>query len=265
MRLHVTHTTRYRYREPMRYAVQSLCLTPQTGSAQIVEYWSLGAPARLFELKDGFGNVCHSYSFIGSVLTSFVNAAGVIQTLGVAEFADAPALPHPLFYLRSTPLAEPHARLAAFARPLVGASVSLQTLLALSRAVAGQVRYRSGSTDVKTTALEAFDLGSGVCQDQAHVMVAACRSLGIPARYVSGYFYAANEPELASHAWTDVCLDVAARRWVSIDVTHGCTIDERHVRLATGTDYNACPPIKGIRHGGRGETMTVNIAIKPAD
>ena len=79
-----------------------------------------------------------------------------------------------------------------------------------------------------------------------------------------GNMDAANEPDLASHAWADVCLDVAGRRWVSIDVTHSCVIDERHVRLAMGTDYNACPPIKGVRHGGGEESMTVSITIEPA-
>ena len=139
----------------------------------------------------------------------------------------------------------------------------MSMLLALSQGVASAVSYEKNSTDVTTTALEAFTAGAGVCQDQAHVMVAICRSLQIPARYVSGYFYAANEPDLASHAWVDVCLDVAARRWVSIDVTHSCLIDHRHVRLAMGTDYNACPPIKGVRQGGGKESMTVDITITP--
>ncbi len=94
-------------------------------------------------------------------------------------------------------------------------------------------------------------------------MVAVCRSLGIPARYVSGYFYAANEPNLASHAWADVCIDVAGRLWVRIDVTHACLIDERHIRVAVGTDYTACPPIKGVRQGGGEESMTVKITIDP--
>ena len=135
--------------------------------------------------------------------------------------------------------------------------------MALSQGGASIVSYQKNSTSVTTTALQAFEAGAGVCQDQAHVMVAICRSLGIPARYVSGYFYAANEPDLASHAWVDVCLDVTARRWVSIDVTHSCLIDQRHVRLAVGTDYNACPPIKGIRHGGGEEAMMVDITIEP--
>ncbi|MBW8317684.1 MAG: transglutaminase family protein, partial [Hydrogenophaga sp.] len=116
---------------------------------------------------------------------------------------------------------------------------------------------------VETTALEAFDWELGVCQDQAHVMVAVCRSIGLPARYVSGYFYAANEPDLASHAWADVCLDPATRRWISLDVTHRCPTDQRHIRLAAATDYTACLPVKGLRRGGGEESMVVDIRIGP--
>jgi transglutaminase-like putative cysteine protease len=271
MKLHVRHITDYRYTEPLRYALQTLWLTPQTGPAQTVHYWSLGAPEKLFTQRDAFGNTISSYTFVGSdannVRWSLVNAAGDVETFGVAEFNDPETLPHPYFFLRATHLAEPHFELAEFGRRFIPQSLdgtaNLQSLLALSRGVAGAVSYLKNSTSVTTTALEAFKSGAGVCQDQAHVMVAICRSLGYPARYVSGYFYAANEPDLASHAWCDVCLDVATRRWVSIDVTHHCLIDERHVRLAMGTDYNACPPSKGVRQGGGEESMTVEITIQP--
>ncbi|WP_372827381.1 transglutaminase domain-containing protein [Polaromonas sp.] len=271
MKLHVRHVTDYRYTEPLRYALQTLWLTPQSGPAQTVLFWSLGAPEKLFAQRDAFGNTINAYTFVGkdsdNVRWSLVNAAGDVETLGIAEFTDEPTLPPPYFFLRATHLAEPHFRLAEFGRRFIPQSIDgtadLQALLALSLGVAGAVSYQKNSTNVTTTALEAFEAGEGVCQDQAHVMVAICRSLGYPARYVSGYFYAANEPDLASHAWVDVCLDVAARRWVSIDVTHSCLIDERHVRLAMGTDYNACPPIKGVRQGGGEESMTVEITIQP--
>lgn len=273
MKLHIKHTTDYRYTEPLRYALQTLWLTPLTGPAQTVDFWSLGAPKELFPQIDAFGNSIHSYTFVGEVADnvrwSLVNAAGVVETLGVAEFTDAQTMPLPQLYLRESPLAQPHPSLAEFGRrfiasPALDGKTDLQAVLALAAGVAGAVSYQKNSTNVNTTALEAFEAGAGVCQDQAHVMVAVCRSLGIPARYVSGYFYAANEPDLASHAWADVCLDVDGRHWVSIDVTHSCVIDERHVRLAMGTDYSACPPIKGVRHGGGEESMTVSITIKPA-
>ena len=272
MKLHVRHTTDYRYTEPLRYALQTLWLTPQSGPAQTVHFWSLGAPEKLFAQCDAFGNSIHSYTFVGKVADnvrwSLVNAAGDVETLGVAEFTDGDSLPHPLFYLRATQLAQSHPKLAEYGRrfvtPITGSNVvDLGMLLALSQGIADVVSYRKYSTSVTTTALEAFEAGAGVCQDQAHVMIAICRSLSIPARYVSGYFYAANEPDLASHAWVEVCLDVASRRWVSIDVTHSCLIDERHIRLAMGTDYNACPPIKGVRQGGGVESMSVEIAIHP--
>ncbi len=272
MKLHLKHTTDYRYTEPLRYALQTLWLTPQSGASQTVNFWSLGAPEKLFPQHDAYGNSIHSYTFLGqeseAVRWSLVNAAGQVDTLGVAEFVDVPSLPHPSFYLRPTHLAAPHPVLAEFGRRFVAAAVSngqadLAGLLALSQAIADGVRYQKNSSSVSTTALQAFQAGAGVCQDQAHVMVAVCRSLGIPARYVSGYFYAANEPDLASHAWADVCLDVAERRWVSIDITHSCQIDQRHVRLAMGTDYDACPPIKGVRQGGGEESMTVSITIEP--
>ena len=272
MKLQIRHTTDYRYTEPLRYALQTLWLTPQSGPSQTVLFWTLGAPEKLFVQRDGFGNTLHAYTFIGKVSDnvrwSLVNAAGEVETLGVAEFTDADTLPLPQFFLRATHLAEPDPRLAAFGRGFVttqptGGFADLSMLLDLSRGVAGAVSYKKNSTDVTTTALEAFEAGAGVCQDQAHVMVAVCRSLGIPARYVSGYFYAANEPDLASHAWVDVCLDVNQRRWASIDVTHSCLTDQRHVRLAMGTDYNACPPIKGVRQGGGKESMTVDIQITP--
>ncbi len=273
MKLHIKHTTDYRYTEPLRYALQTLWLTPLSGPAQTVNFWSLGAPEELFAQTDAFGNSIHSYTFVGeladNVRWSLVNAAGVVDTLGIAEFTDGQSMPLPQLYLRESPLARPHPRLAEFGRrfiapPALDGKVDLQSILALAAGVAGAVSYQKNSTNVTTTALQAFEAGAGVCQDQAHVMVAVCRSLGIPARYVSGYFYAANEPDLASHAWADVCLDVAGRRWASIDVTHSCVIDERHVRLAMGTDYSACPPIKGVRHGGGEESMTVSITIEPA-
>ena len=271
MKLYIRHTTDYRYTEPLRYALQTLWLTPQSGPAQTVHFWSLGAQQKLFAQRDAFGNSIHSYSFVGqeadNVRWSLVSAAGKVETLGVAEFTDADNLPHPCMFLRATQLAKPDPKLADFGRcfvtPQAPTRPDLRMLLALSQGVAGAVSYKKYSTNVTTTALEAFEAGAGVCQDQAHVMVAICRSLGIPARYVSGYFYAANEPDLASHAWVDVCLDVASRYWVSIDVTHSCLTDERHVRLAMGTDYNACPPIKGVRQGGGEESMTVSITIEP--
>jgi transglutaminase-like putative cysteine protease len=266
MKLSITHTTEYHYTEAKRYAVQTLWLTPQTGPSQTVLDWRVQVPGVPYAQRDGFGNGITTYTFLGSTQESLIRARGQVQTHAVHELADDARAPHPLVYLRDTALAEAHPRLREFGLGIVpglaAANASVQPLLALAQAVCHKVAYRKNSTHVQTTALEAFDWEAGVCQDQAHVMIAVCRSLGIPARYVSGYFYVADEPDLASHAWVDVCVDVAAHCWVSIDVTHACVTDERHARLAVGTDYAACPPIKGIRYGGGEESMTVSVQIE---
>lgn len=276
MKLVIHHHTCYRYSQPLLYSVQALHLWPVSSACQSVEFWDIRTPGRLHTQPDIEGNRVHSFSLVArpeqNLRENSIAAMGTVVTHGVSEFTE-PATPlHPAFYLRSTPLAEPHPRMALWAMQAVPALVAARArgeppavadLLALATAVADKVQYRKGSTGVETTALEAFDWERGVCQDQAHVMVAVCRSIGLPARYVSGYFYAANEPDLASHAWADVCLDPDTRRWISLDVTHRCPTDERHIRLAAATDYSACLPVKGLRRGGGDETMEVDIRIGP--
>lgn len=275
MKLRIHHATHYTYTEPLRHMVQSLHLWPISGPGQTVLQWSLTSPVVLHGRMDALGNHVHHGSWVASprqapVLALSVHAAGVVATHAVARWTDAPGQPHPGLFLRSTPSVEPHARMAQWAIEVLGLGPgdlgpgrmpAAQQVLALADAVHHKVRYRPGQTQVDTTALEAFDWGLGVCQDQAQVMVAVCRSLGWPARYVSGYFHAVDEPDLASHAWAEVCVDMARREWLSVDITHSCVTDERHVRLAAGTDYSTCPPVKGLRQGGGQERMAVNIEI----
>ncbi|MDP3347328.1 MAG: transglutaminase family protein [Hydrogenophaga sp.] len=275
MKFNISHTTRYTYSQPLLYSVQTLHLWPASGPCQTVEQWGIRTPGTLHAQLDGQGNQVHSFSLVrrpeAALQHISVVAKGQVTTHGTGEFVDTGPL-HPAFFLRSTPLAEPHPRMAMWALQTVPALMVTRArseqptaadLVALASAVADKVQYRQGSTGVETTALEAFDWELGVCQDQAHVMVAVCRSIGLPARYVSGYFFAANAPELASHAWVDVCIHSQENRWISLDVTHRCTTDERHIRLAAATDYTACLPIKGLRRGGGEERMDVSIRIEP--
>ena len=102
---------------------------------------------------------------------------------------------------------------------------------------------------------------SGVCQDHAHIMLSLCRASGIPARYVSGYFFAEESPNLASHAWIDFCSNIEEGIWTSVDITHACLIDSRHIRLAIGRDYYTAAPVKGVRSGGEGEELSASISI----
>jgi len=268
----IHHQTVYRYAEPVRRSVHELRLAPRSGPLQSVQAWQLTAPGNLSEARDGFGNIVHSFTVAGPAHTIAITATGEVHvgppTSGSdGSFCDAPAPGEarvsPLFYLGATPTTDAPAEMRAFAVPYLAAGQDVPALLALADGIAQRVRYQANTTDVGTTAAEAFRLGRGVCQDQAQVMVASCRALGIPARYVSGYFYDPAATELASHAWADVCLDVQRELWCSIDVTHGCLSDHRHVRLAVGRDYQAAAPVRGICEGGGGETLAVSIGITP--
>ena len=270
MKLRIEHETHYTYSAPLQYALQHLCLTPQPNAHQEVLDWELSAPARLYAQRDGYGNLAHSWSMARQrtgrhIYQGSVRAVGTVQTHAAPWLVDAPADPHPALYLRPTALTAPDARLHALGRAHLAGPPDAAALLRLGAAVRAAVRYASGITHVGTSAQAALDLGAGVCQDQAHVFIAACRAVGVPARYVSGYFHSPRAAALASHAWVDVCIDAAARRWLSIDVTHDSLMDERHVRLAVGPDYAACAPVRGVREGGGKESMRVRLLVRAAE
>jgi transglutaminase-like putative cysteine protease len=259
MKLDIRHVTHYDYSAPLQYALQSLCLTPQANAHQTVLDWNLSAPGQLFAQRDGFGNLAHTWSLRQRAYRGAVRAAGVVRTHASPSLVDA-TVP-PAYYQRATPLTQADAALAELGRRHLDGPADEARALALALAVADRIAYQGGKTTIRTSATEALALGAGVCQDQAHVFIAACRAAGVPARYVSGYFHAPDAPDLASHAWVDICVDPAARRWLSVDITHRCLMDERHVRLAVGPDYAACSPIRGVREGGGDETMRVKVDI----
>lgn len=262
MKLHITHTTEYHYSEPLQYAIQSLHLAPQSGPSQVVTDWRIHTLGPVSVWSDGLGNLIHTYSHRGSGLSSKIVASGIVHTQNISV-REEPNGMHPSYFLREGSYTKREPRMAAWAtQRWAGIQATPETVLEVAQAVAAKVKYKTGKTMVETAALEAFDWGVGVCQDQAHVMATLCRALGWPARYVSGYFYDPAAPELASHAWVDVCVDAQRMRWVSVDVTHGCVTDERHVRLAVGIDYAQCPPVRGVRQGGGNESMATAVAIE---
>ncbi|MGY8525119.1 transglutaminase family protein [Paracidovorax citrulli] len=270
MKYQIHHRTVYRYTEPVVRSVHELRLTPRSGPLQEVERWEVAVPGSLTEARDGFGNIVHNFTLARPNDTIVIAATGEVEVKARAEepcFRDTPpdgeARVSPLYFRGSTVLTDAPEGLRTFAAPYLAAGHDAAALLALAQGIAERVRYQPNTTDVGTSAAEAFALEAGVCQDQAQVMVAACRAFGVPARYVSGYFYDPAATDLASHAWADVCVDAERDLWCSIDVTHGCHTDTRHVRLAVGRDYRSAAPIRGIREGGGAETLAVEIRIEP--
>lgn len=263
MKLKIRHLTRYRYARPLRAALQNLCLTPRDTAAQRIVEWRLDASGRLQPHTDAWGNPGHLMQVEAGARELRCEASGIVETLGEPVEIDRLG-PDPHVYLAPSALAGSDVAMrrdlaergAAAPRDEAGA-------LALAALVAQQVAYCRGRTDATTSAVQAWAGGEGVCQDQAHAFIAACRALGVPARYVSGYFHTEGAGELASHAWAQVCPQPDLRRWIGVDITHGCLVDERHVQLAVGPDYAACSPIRGVRSGGGGEQLLVQVEIGP--
>ena len=152
----------------------------------------------------------------------------------------------PETYLLPSPLAEPFPALVAGARELEQAASDLVALVEqMNRWVYGRITYRQGATHVSTTAQDAFELGQGVCQDYAHLMIALCRQCGIPARYVSGHLLG----EGAMHAWVQVLVPDDAtdttRSWLAFDPTHGRRAGMSYLTIAIGRDYGDVSPTRG--------------------
>jgi transglutaminase-like putative cysteine protease len=169
----------------------------------------------------------------------------------------------PLTYTVPTQLTEPSEIIREFAAKNLSPKTNTTALLDLASAIRGSVKYQTGSTSVTTSAQDALQLGMGVCQDHAHLFLACCHSIGLPARYVSGYFDSGDVAHGASHAWVDVWVEESDfSGWVSIDVTHACLQNTGYCRLAVGRDYESAAPVRGVRRGGGDESMTVNVTLR---
>ena len=119
----------------------------------------------------------------------------------------------------------------------------------------------SGTTDAATPAEEALARGSGVCQDHAHIFIAAARAMNFPARYISGYLYMEEtNDQVAGHAWAEA--HVEGLGWVGFDPANTMSPDERYVRLATGRDYRDARPVSGIRLGQAEEQLAVSVTVE---
>jgi transglutaminase-like putative cysteine protease len=131
--------------------------------------------------------------------------------------------------------------------------------------VRDRVDYASGSTDIGTSASEALAAGLGVCQDHAHIFIAAARAAGLPARYVCGYLHAATD-DLAlheTHAWAEVCVDKLG--WVGFDPSNRICPTERYVRLTVGLDAVDAAPIRGHASGGQALGLYADVRISPQE
>lgn len=265
MRLRITHETTYRYEQPALTITQILRMRPRGHEGQFVVDWrlELDRDAKLHPATDAFGNIVHSFTLTGPIDELTITATGDIETEdtnGVIR-QQLERFPETIF-LRDTPLTDSDAALREFAdAALDGSGDTLDRLHVLNAGIFERMRYDNGRTDVRTTAAEAFADGHGVCQDYAHVFIAAARHHGIPARYVGGYLYRDDVPvQDAGHGWAEAF--VPDLGWLAFDPTNGISATDAYVRVAVGLDYLGAAPIRGSRHGGAGEAMSVTVAVE---
>ena len=263
MQLHIRHETVYRYGESVKRSVQNLRLTPRRDPVQRALNWNIVAPGRQNEQIDAYGNVVHLLTLDEPHREIRIIVNGVVET----DDHEGQALPNegklsPLTYLADTPLTRADASIHAFASDYLPRSGERRAaLMRLAEAISDTVKYEQGATDVWESASKAFARGKGVCQDHAHVFISAVRSLGLPARYVSGYLFSGgDEPSEANHAWAEVWIEDLG--WVGFDPANGICPTDSYVRLAAGLDATFAAPIRGMRHGIANEELDVIVEVQ---
>ncbi len=264
MHLFIEHETVYRYEPAARFTTQYIRMTPrQHGNLQVWS-WSVEGPKKMTQFTDGFGNVVHVLSVTELHNEVRLTARGEVwtqDTHGVLP-PEYEAF-NPRFYTNETRLTAADDAVREFAEGFRVAVEGdrLHTLHDIMTALHQRVRYRVGATDATFTAAEAFAKGEGVCQDHAHIFLAAARVLGIPARYVSGYLWTEQEvdPYEANHAWAEAFVDDLG--WVSFDVANCLAATDAYVRVAQGRDYLDAAPVRGLRRGGGAEDLAVAVRV----
>jgi transglutaminase-like putative cysteine protease len=269
MRLSLSHLTTYRYETPATSVIQIVRLTPRNHDSQYVMRWGidLSVDCGLHQHEDAFGNITHAFTVDGPVRDLCIRVAGEVETRDMQGIlrGTIERFP-PSLYLRQTPLTEADAGIAGLAAACrgTGGDDVLQTLHLVLERLHEEMVYDPDPTHAATTAAQAFGLGRGVCQDLTHIFIAAARNLGIPARYVGGYFCRGdglNDQE-AGHAWAEAF--VPHLGWVAFDAANGICGTDAHVRVAVGLDYLGAAPVRGARHGGGGETLSVSVQVAQA-
>lgn len=266
MRLRILHRNAHRYGPPAAGVIQVLRLTPRNHEGQHVVRWRIdvSADARLAAHEDAFGNFTHVFSADGPLSGLSVEVDGEIETQStngivrgtVERFS-------PSLFLRDTPLTQADAAIRAFAQDVRNAAGGdvLAQLHALLDRLYEDMAHVGDDADGAVSAAEAFARKRGLPRDLSHIFIGAAHSLGIPARYVAGYYGAddAATAPAAGHAWAEA--SVPGLGWVAFDPAHGCCPTDAHVRVAIGLDWLGASPVRGMRYGPGSETLETAIKV----
>lgn len=265
MLLSIEHTSRYEYSQPASHGLLRIRLKPKSTHGQNIRDWAMELDGAKVETRyeDQHNNAVVLASVEPGTETVVVTCRGIVETADTSGIIGQHAGHMPLWaFAKRTPLTRQGAQIRKLASAFDRNDPDkLGMLHALSRRVLEAVTYEIGRTDSGTTAEQALQAGHGVCQDHAHVFIAAARELGIPARYVSGYLMMNDRIEQeAGHAWAEA--HVPDLGWVGFDISNGISPDERYVRVATGCDYRDAAPITGISYGTGDSALEVRLSVE---
>jgi transglutaminase-like putative cysteine protease len=278
----VVHITEYDYSQSVAVSHHLARLNPRVLPHQQRQHHDLQiepAPAAMTSHTDYFGNAVTFFAMQGAHkrLTVCARSRVALQATSWPSPADTPpweavadrtALPlEAQEFLFDSALIPASAELAAYARAAFPPGRPLlDAVLALTRRIHDEFTFDREATTVTTPVADVFRSRRGVCQDFARLEIACLRSLGLPARYVSGYLETASPPDRsrllgadASHAWLAVYCPEAG--WIHVDPTNNVLPSRTHITLAWGRDYHDVSPIHGVILGGGNHTLRVHVDV----
>ena len=272
MRIRISHLTTYRYDTPASSVIQMLRLTPRNHDGQYVAHWRIdvSADCRLDQHEDAFGNITHAFTADGPFAELRVLVEGEVETRDTAGHRARRGRALSAEPVSARDPADPARRCdhRDFApRCLQGRAATTRSsccMLLLDRLHdEHDLRHRSDPAH-RPRRPRPSRSSAASARTSTHIFIAAARSLGIPARYVGGYFHRADGvvEQDAGHAWAEAF--VPDLGWVAFDPANGICATDAHVRVAVGLDYLGAAPVRGTRYGGGGETLAVKVQVDQA-
>jgi transglutaminase-like putative cysteine protease len=273
-RLQVVHRTLFHYSGQVRSSYNEARLTPENSTRQTTlrSKVEIEPAATAFAYRDYWGAAVTAFDLHSPHSELVVTGTSIVEAgadlaghdrVGWSALAAAEVRDQFGELLVPTPLTAMDDDVVVEARAAVGDARPREAGPLLCRFVRERMEYLSGSTNVKTNAMQAWTKGMGVCQDISHVTVGLMRALGLPARYVSGYLHPKRDAAIGqpvtgeSHAWVEWW----DGGWNGFDPTNSVEIGTRHVTLARGRDYGDVPPFKGLFSGPNSEGHTVTVEV----